>query len=320
MSDFISIDWGTTSLRVSHCSDGGHTIIRSIATTDGALAVNQRFLAKGNSSPEARKSFFQEVMDEAIEQLNISSDLPLPVLISGMASSAIGMETLPYAHLPFSVDGSKAMIKQWRKGGNTYSMISGLATEDDIMRGEETQLVGAAIIANVELEEALLIFPGTHAKHMVIKNGEVQGFKTYMTGEVFCQMFSNSILAQSVTVHHDHNEQNTSAFLKGVREGAEGNILQTMFRVRTNGMFHRMNKEENFSYLSGMLIGAELKDIKGFSSRPIILCGSGEMMQAYHEALKALGVIKEQKDIFSVDAHQASAVGQYKINELASHI
>jgi len=320
MSDFISIDWGTTSLRVSHCSDGGHTILRSIAKNDGALAVNQRFLAKGNPSPEARKSFFQEVMDEAIEQLNISSDLPLRVLISGMASSAIGMETLPYAHLPFSVDGSKAMIKQWGKGGKTYSMVSGLATEDDIMRGEETQLVGAVMIANVGLKEALLMFPGTHAKHVIINQGEVKDFKTYMTGEVFCQMFSNSILAQSVTVHHDHKEQNNIAFLKGVREGAEGNILQTMFRVRTNGMFHRMNRQENFSYLSGMLIGAELKDIKGFSSRPIILCGSGEMMQAYHEALKALGAIKDQKDIFRVDAHQASAVGQYKINELASRI
>jgi len=93
-----------------------------------------------------------------------------------------------------------------------------------------------------------------------------------------------------------------------------------MFRVRTAGMFNRMNKEENFSYLSGMLIGAELKDLIGSSSQPIILCGNGEMMQAYQEALKVLGIGKGQNDIFIVDSHQATAIGQYKINELASHI
>lgn len=320
MSDFISIDWGTTSLRVSHCADAGHTIIRSLATDDGALAMNQRFLIKGNPSPEARRVFYQEVMDHAIEQLNIPFEQQLPVLISGMVSATIGMETLPYARLPFLLDGSKAVIKRWEIEGQSFAMVSGLATEDDLMRGEETQLVGASVLSDIAKEKALVILPGTHSKHVQVADGVVQGFKTYMTGEVFCQMFSNSILAQSVTVHHDHNDRNTSSFLKGVVEGAEGNILQSIFRVRTAGMFNRMTKEENFSYLSGMLIGAELKDVKGDTSQPIILCGSGEMMQAYHEALKVLGIVKKQNDIFTVDAHQATAIGQYKINELASHI
>jgi 2-dehydro-3-deoxygalactonokinase len=320
MSDFISIDWGTTSLRVSHCTSEGHDTIRSVTTDDGALSVNRRFLAKGDPSPEARKNFFQEVMVKAIQQLDLPSDANLPVLLSGMVSSVIGMETLPYARLPFSLSGSEAMVKKWESEGQRYYMISGLATEEDLMRGEETQLVGASILAGIANEEVLFIFPGTHAKHVQVREGMVKDFKTYMTGEVFCQLFSNSILAQSVSVHHDHNESNTIAFINGVHEGAEGNVLHKMFKVRTAGLFNRMSKEENFSYLSGMLIGAELKDLKDAHLGRIILCGSGELMQAYEQALKALGLLEKPGDCFIADGNTATAIGQYKICQLSSQL
>lgn len=314
MKDFISVDWGTTSLRVSLCADAGNSVIQTIAFEEGILAMNQRFLAKGDPSSQARKLFFEETLDRVIHDLDLSDKESHPVLISGMASSNIGMEMLPYARLPFALDGQHAVVKQWQTEDRSYFMVSGLATEDDLMRGEETQLVGAAALTNLtHREEALFIFPGTHAKHVKVANGAVQEFKTYMTGEVFCQLFSNSILAQSVMVHHDHNESNTSAFVNGVQEGAAGNILQKIFKVRTNGMFNRMNKEENFSYLSGMLIGAELKDLVSSAKRRIILCGKGEMMQAYQLALKSLGILCDEYFLTAVDANAATAVGQYRI-------
>ena len=320
MSDFISIDWGTTSLRVSHCTSEGHHTLHTVTTVDGALSVNQRFLAKGDPSPEARKIFFQEVMASALQQLDLTTDAKVPVLLSGMVSSAIGMETLPYARLPFSLNGSEAVMKGWEAEGQRYCMISGLTTEDDLMRGEETQLVGASILAGIGSEEALFLFPGTHAKHVEVREGMVQGFKTYMTGEVFCQLFSNSILAQSVSVHHDHSATNTAAFINGVHEGAEGNVLQKMFKVRTAGMFNRMSKEENFSYLSGMLIGAELKDLKVAPPQRIILCGSGELMQAYEQALKALELLGNDVNCYVADGNTATAIGQYRICQLSSQL
>ena len=312
MNEFISVDWGTTSLRASLCSSGGKIIHRSVSSDAGALSVHQRFLAQTDEGPDVRKIFYLKVLQDLIDQLELSAAQPIPILISGMASSTIGMETIPYAGLPFEVAGSNAVIKHWDVDGQEYFMVSGLATEDDLMRGEETQLVGAAMLTSVlHDEEYLFIFPGTHAKHVFVKDGMVTGFKTYMTGEVFCQLFSNSILAQSVTPHHEHEGSSKEAFIKGVKEGSDGNILHQMFKVRTNGMFNRLNKEENFSYLSGMLIGAELKDLLLLQKNRIILCGSGEMMQAYELALQSLN--KDAESLITIDAGLATAVGQHQI-------
>ena len=314
MNDFVSVDWGTTSLRASLCSSGGKIILRSVSSDDGALSVHQRFLAQSDKGPDARKIFYLKVLQDLIHQLSLPADHRMPVLISGMASSNIGMETVPYASLPFGLTGKNAVVKQWEEDGQEYFMVSGLATEDDLMRGEETQLVGAAVLTNMQHEDdALFIFPGTHAKHVLVKKGMVAGFKTYMTGEVFCQMFSNSILAQSVTPHHDHEGSSKEAFIKGVKEGSDGNVLHQMFKVRINGMFNRLNKEENFSYFSGMLIGAELKDLHSLQKNRIILCGSGEMMKAYQLALQSLNIDSDPQRLSTVDAGVATAVGQHEI-------
>jgi 2-dehydro-3-deoxygalactonokinase len=311
MNEFISVDWGTTSLRASLCSSGGKIMLRSVSSDDGALSVHQRFLRESDKGPDARKAFYLKILQDLIHQLSLPADQKMPILISGMASSTIGMETIPYASLPFGLTGNNAVVKQWEADGQEYFMVSGLATEDDLMRGEETQLVGAAVLINMQHEEeALFIFPGTHAKHVQVKEGVVAGFKTYMTGEVFCQLFSNSILAQSVTPHHDHEGSSKEAFIKGVKEGSDGNILHQMFKVRTNGMFSRMGKQENFSYLSGMLIGAELKDLLLLQKNRIVLCGSGEMMQAYELALHSLNI---SAMLMTIDASLATAVGQHEI-------
>ncbi|MEY2587435.1 MAG: hypothetical protein RLY11_1284 [Bacteroidota bacterium] len=312
MNDFISVDWGTTSLRASLCSSGGKTILQSVSSDDGALSVHQRFLAQPEKGPDAMKAFYLKVLQGLVDQLDLSADQKMPILISGMASSTIGMETIAYAGLPFGLTGNNAVVKQWEVDGQDYFMVSGLATEEDLMRGEETQLVGAALLTNLDHEEeALFIFPGTHAKHVLVKEGKVAGFKTYMTGEVFCQLFSNSILAQSVTPHHDHEGSSKEAFIKGVKEGSNGNILHQMFKVRTNGMFSRLSKEDNFSYLSGMLIGAELKDLLSLQKNRIILCGSGEMMQAYELALQCLNMNTAM--LITIDASLATSVGQYQL-------
>ncbi|NBT15907.1 MAG: hypothetical protein EBS95_06090 [Chitinophagia bacterium] len=290
MNDFISVDWGTTSLRASLCSSGGKTILQSVSSDDGALSVHQRFLAQPEKGPDAMKAFYLKVLQGLVDQLDLSADQKMPILISGMASSTIGMETIAYAGLPFGLTGNNAVVKQWEVDGQDYFMVSGLATEEDLMRGEETQLVGAALLTNLDHEEeALFIFPGTHAKHVLVKEGKVAGFKTYMTGEVFCQLFS----------------------IKGVKEGSNGNILHQMFKVRTNGMFSRLSKEDNFSYLSGMLIGAELKDLLSLQKNRIILCGSGEMMQAYELALQCLNMNTAM--LITIDASLATSVGQYQL-------
>ncbi|MEY3433021.1 MAG: hypothetical protein RL131_957 [Bacteroidota bacterium] len=309
----ICCDWGTTALRVSLCDSDTGNVLHVLRSPLGVLACNQQFLSSGQS-PQHRKSYFIDILKNTIEQFpeTWGSLSKIPVVVSGMASAAIGMEPLPYAELPFSVEGSNAVVKKWNEEDREWVLISGLKAELDIIRGEETQLVGAVKKFPHSSENSLLIFPGTHSKHVWVKSGKAVSFKTYMTGEVFCFMFSNSILAASVQENDMSDPKLHAAFRKGVRLGAEENIMHVMFRVRANGLFNKGTKEENFALLSGMLIGSELKELFGIETDSIVVCGSQDMRMAYEEALRELNLLND-KVFHSIAAEEATALGQIGI-------
>src|SRR5947199_855368 len=122
----------------------------------------------------------------------------MPVILSGMASSAIGMEELPYREFPFIWDLMQFPVKKIPVDENfSYPLyvISGFKTEKDVMRGEESLLLGCDISDD---DERIFIFPGTHSKHVFIKNKTGTDFKTYMTGEFFQLLAEKSILRHAV--------------------------------------------------------------------------------------------------------------------------
>ncbi len=312
-SSVICCDWGTTALRVSLCDVETETVLHALSSPKGVLSCNQQFLSSGQP-PQNRKSFFMQILKEAIAELpDAAADLrTLPVVISGMASAAIGIEALPYAELPFSVDGTTAVVKKWNEGDQQWFLISGLKSELDIIRGEETQLVGVHKKFPERSENSLVIFPGTHSKHVWVNSGKADSFKTYMTGELFCLMFNNSILAASVQENDMQDPTLQSVFQKGVRLGAEENILHVMFRIRANGLFNKATKEENFALLSGMLIGSELKELSSIKADSIFVCGSQDMCVAYEQALQELNLL-DGKQFYSIAAGEATALGQIDI-------
>src|SRR5205085_11075608 len=120
----------------------------------------------------------------------------------GMASSSIGMKELPYADLPFLLDGHSA-YSEWINGGpviaNPILLISGVQHAGDVMRGEETQLTGVSSMTDAPDGDMLYIFPGTHSKHITVINNRITYFSTFMTGEVFDLLVKHSILSQAVT-------------------------------------------------------------------------------------------------------------------------
>jgi 2-dehydro-3-deoxygalactonokinase len=116
-----------------------------------------------------------------------------------MASSTIGMADLPYKDIPFSTDGSDLKLHTIPASvsfKHSVTLISGVRTEDDVMRGEETKLIGCTVgVSNKN--NHLFIFPGTHPKHVHVKNDKATAFKTYMTGEFFDLLSTKSILSVS---------------------------------------------------------------------------------------------------------------------------
>src|SRR4029079_6951360 len=125
----------------------------------------------------------------------------------------------------------------------------------------------------------------THSKHVRVKDNHVVDLKTYMTGEFFALLSQKSILSDSVEFGGDlSNEQNLESFEEGVRTGLKENILHASFLTRTNTLFSKYSKQANYHYLSGVLIGAELKDITESTASPVHIVCSKELKQPYEHA------------------------------------
>ena len=179
---FVSGDWGTSNFRL-RLVDGG--VKDEVRTDDGT--------AKLAAQPGDRAEAFRSVLAKGLERLQAPDSLP--VIISGMASSSIGWKELPYAKLPFSLDGRDAV---WEKIEGRVHLVSGLRSDIDVLRGEETEALGLVASLGRELPfESVFVLPGTHSKHLEVNPGGIAVFRTFMTGELFDVLARQSVLRHS---------------------------------------------------------------------------------------------------------------------------
>jgi len=314
MEKFLSCDWGTTAFRLRLVETATTNIIAEVNSQQGIANTYSAWKQAGENA-ETRLSFYLLVINEYIQVLEQKSAVSLtgiPLIISGMASSSIGMTELPYKMLPFTVNGSDVNAHKMKAGAgfpHPVLIISGARTEDDVMRGEETLLIGASSV--VSPEDHAFIFPGTHSKHIMVNAGKAIAVKTYMTGEFFELLSKKSILSLSVEegngLQEPHNQQ---SFTQGVKDSMLSNLLHTSFRVRTNTLFGKLSKQENYYYLSGLLIGTELNTLPVRNFVSINLVSNSVLSPYYELACQILGM----DTILNIqDAGEAVIKGQIKI-------
>ena len=296
MNRFLSCDWGTSSFRLRLVEVASLEVVIEIKSEQGISYTHQLWQKSQQQSEAAdRFTFYFDVILQHIHKIekNFSKNLQgVPLLISGMASSSIGMMDLPYSQLPFHTSGEGIEAQYFEPSTivqHPVLLISGVQGEDDVMRGEETQLVG--IVKDVEEQSCrqLYIFPGTHSKHIKVENKQVTGFRTYMTGEYFELLSKKSILSSSIVLQ-EPDTTNTKAFKQGVAKAVETNLLHGSFSVRTNELYGKISKRDNFLFLSGLLIGTELKELLKENAEKIYLCSSSGLKTWYETALQELGV------------------------------
>jgi 2-dehydro-3-deoxygalactonokinase len=226
------------------------------------------------------------------------------------------MTELPYATLPFSLDGSDAEVQQIEASATFRHhcfLISGIRSDDDVMRGEETQLIGCTDKWVEQPGKHIFIFPGTHSKHITVNENNVSSFKTYMTGEFFDLLSKKSLLHASVEFAGLNAAGCLNNFIRGVRLSRETNLLHTSFITRTNLLFNKLNKKENYNFLSGLLIGAELQDLISCDAESIRLCSDSHLHEQYETALAAIDK-NSKTEILSIDSPEDAVVrGQHKI-------
>jgi hypothetical protein len=133
--NFVSCDWGTTNFRLRLV---GGPAAAEVRTDDGAA----KLAALGGD----RAAVFRDTLFRGLTQLGAPEDWP--VVVSGMASSTIGWRELPYARLPFALDGGDAV---WERVAGRVILVSGFRGDSDMLRGEETQALGLAAALGAEL-------------------------------------------------------------------------------------------------------------------------------------------------------------------------
>jgi 2-dehydro-3-deoxygalactonokinase len=315
MEMFISCDWGVSALRLRLVDEKDLSVLSETESVNGILHTHDLW-KKSGGNPQSRVPFYQAVLASQVKKLEtgkIRSLEKVPLIISGMASSNIGMRELPYKQTPFRADGLDLQTEIIETNSSDHMMlvISGACTGEDLMRGEETQLIGCS--GETDLGEEFFIFPGTHSKHVLVKDGSVVDIRTYMTGEFFELLSMKSILSGDVVAgKHAFNPGFSKNFKDGVVDSVESNLLHSVFSVRIKSLLGKQTKEENYYYLSGLLIGTELRELLTAEARYTIV--ADELLGEYYMgAFSQLGL----NSVKSVDSARATIRGQYQVYKMS---
>lgn len=312
MNEFISCDWGTSAFRLRLIDTLTKNVLAEVKANMGIAATYAAWKESGENDRVCFYSSFLAVQVKALEQQCHSKLDNTAIVMSGMVSSNIGMIDLPYKELPFFTSGSDTLthlIPPSEQLKNKMIILSGARTNEDVMRGEETKLIGCETAD--EKDEQLFIMPGTHCKHIVVQDRMATRFKTFMTGEVFNLLTTKSILAASVEKNKaEQSIEAITSFTEGVLEGASNNLLNSIFHVRTNKLFDYYTAKDNYNYLSGLLIGSELKDLAQKDYAHITLVANGSLAFYYLQALQTLGVTT---NVHTIDSDKALVAGQRRI-------
>ncbi|MGZ8553613.1 MAG: 2-dehydro-3-deoxygalactonokinase [Chitinophagaceae bacterium] len=309
MSKFISCDWGTSNLRLRLVDRDRRVVLLETETNEGIAAVHHSW--KNEPGEQDRLFYYLSILKKHIVKWKGEDGVPLqniPVLVSGMASSTIGIIELEYAQIPFRADGSDLVVKKIGKSAVfpfPLFIVSGASTDADVMRGEETLLAGCDTVAG---GTELFIFPGTHSKHVIVTNGIAHKLATYMTGEFFSLLSRHSILAASV--EQQENKEGGVFFERGIIDGSERNLLNSAFGVRINHLFKKATAADNFHYLSGLVIGTELRAFKENDISLITVAAGDTLMNKY---VAGLNLLEPGKKINQVKSGTALVNGHCRI-------
>lgn len=267
----IGLDWGTSSLRAFLIGAQGD-VLDQVSRPQGIMHVEN--------------GDFDGVFRDLV-----AGWATLPVIASGMITSRNGWVETPYVPVPAGArELADALVPHPVSDGRTITFVTGMTTEQggmpDVMRGEETQIIGACALG---MSDGVFVLPGTHSKWITVRANRIEDYATFMTGEVFAALRDHTILGTLMQDAPFHG----AAFEMGCRVGLEtgDRLLHDLFSVRTLPLFGRISGDMVEDYLSGLLIGAELKGAACTRvTGPVTIVGRTDLADRYDSALSVAGV------------------------------
>ncbi|MDB4882426.1 MAG: 2-keto-3-deoxy-galactonokinase [Gemmatimonadetes bacterium] len=275
----IALDWGTSALRAYLLGDDA-VVLDSRSEPWGIMQLPEGGFGVA----------FRRVTQDWLARAPNAG-----VLAAGMVGSAQGWQEVPYCAAPAGVEELARSVARCEAGPLwIVPGVSQLGASPDVMRGEETQIVGALARDSGLAERSLLVLPGTHSKWVHVCDGRIREFTTYVTGELFAVLSASSILGRLArdAARSPEPAQATRAFERGVlaaRASTHG-MAPLLFSARSLVLAGRLEPESSLEYLSGRLIGEELRCGLADGERPRALIGDAALCARYGAALELFDI------------------------------
>jgi 2-dehydro-3-deoxygalactonokinase len=278
-----AVDWGTSSFRLW------------LLSKDGAVLAERR---SDEGMMRAAGAGFDAVLERHLAGLGVAETLP--VIICGMAGARQGWREAGYLDTPADVADIIRNALVVDGYARDVRILPGIAQREtsvpDVMRGEETQLLG--LVAD-GVRSGLVCMPGTHSKWVTLGGSKVEGFSTYMTGELFDVLSRHSILSAAMGGASEIAPDD-AAFLEAVKLGfaRPSSLSNLLFHVRSAQLLGFKPASDGAARLSGLLIGHELANAMAHRAaiEEVVLVASGGLGALYRAGLEGEGVVVRHCD------------------------
>ena len=290
----VAIDWGSSAARAYRVDGEGRVQDRR------GVPLGVRHVREGRFEPALANLLGDWISERA------------PRLACGMIGSRQGWVEAPYVDCPASLTALADRVVHAPQ--NALMIVPGVATRDaagipDVMRGEETQLLGAV---GPDERGVLAVLPGTHSKWARVEHGRVVDFTTFMTGELSGLLIDHSMLGR--LAGHEPGRFSREAFSRGAARGFDdGELSHDMFGARTLALTGALPSDQVADWLSGLLIGREVRAARAWAlcagSDPsrVRVIGSDALAERYELALTDAGILAERGNA------DAAALGLWRI-------
>ncbi len=284
----VGLDWGSSHVR-AYAFDGSGRVVERRSSAAGAMKLQ---------SPQAFRNALYELVDQDTQWCRA------PRIACGMVGARGAWVEAGYCAVgaDAALIAEKLSVIEFSDAPPLW-VVPGIASlAPDVMRGEETQLLGAGIT------DGVVVLPGTHSKWAVISGGAITSFTTYLTGEMNALIRTQSTVGRVLS----QNAQIDDAALdRGISMArSQRSWLTTLFSFRARAVAQGADAQLLSDEFSAWLIATEFVHALAETPqlRDISIVGA-EQLSAWYAAIAGRMDIRVQK----LDADQCVTAGLWRL-------
>lgn len=309
MKRYLTLDGGTTNTRIRLVEDG--KIIDTIKIPKGARANME--------APRSLDSAVSEAITTILSRNHITECDVLRILASGMVTSEFGLCVLPHIVAPAGVRELHESIHEVSLSHISpipFAFIRGVRLPGDtlenadMMRGEETELVGIGD----GTPNTLYVLPGSHSKLVLTdEEGRISSFSTMLTGEMIYALATATILRDAVDLSLSSFDE--KRLVEGYRYAREHGRNEALFKVRILKNLLGASPIECYSFFLGVVLSDEIDAIRSSVADRVVIGGKSQIRNATKALLLAEGEAREIVLLDEETVERSTTLGMIRIFE-----